>query len=404
LARRRSAHVLGMAATGSTRPAPPPIEALRRPACINRPPAPTLRPRARPLRVAMLAPPWIPIPPPKYGGIEVVVSHLVRGLVARGVEVTLLAAPGSRAPGAEVVALLDTPAPERIGDAFVEVDHVARAFALVDRAAAEGRPFDVVHDHCGCAAFAMADRLRTPLLHTLHGPFDEATSPFYAAHASKAWVVPISRWQLRHAPPGVRSVGVIPNPIDVEAWPLQARKGDHLLWMGRMTEYKGAHRAIAVAQRSGRPLVLAGPVQPGQEEYFARAVEPHVDGSTIRYVGEVGGADKQRLFAEAAALLMPIRWAEPFGMVMIEAMAVGTPVIAFREGAACEVIGDGGCGFLVDDEDEMVAAVGRLPEIDPAACRQHVKDAYDVAVVARAYEEAYRQVRAARAGTMQASW
>jgi glycosyltransferase involved in cell wall biosynthesis len=377
-----------MVAASTTSLAPRPLDA--RPSWTNDAPS-----RARALRVAMLAPPWIPIPPPKDGGIEAVVSHLVSGLVARGVDATLFAAPGSRAPGADVVALLDSPHPEQIGSAFVEIDHVARAFAFIDAAASDDHRFDVVHDHCGCAAFAMADRLATPLLHTLHGPFDEATSPFYAAHAHKAWVVAISRWQLRHAPAGVRSVGVIPNPIDVEAWPFEPRKRNHLLWMGRMTEYKGAHRAIAVAKRSGRTLVLAGPVQPGQEEYFEREVEPHIDGSAIRYVGEVGGPDKQRLFAEAAALLMPIRWPEPFGMVMIEAMATGTPVIAFREGAACEVISDGGCGFLVDDEDGMVEAVGRLPQIDPASCRQHVRDAYDVAVVAHVYEKAYRQVAAA---------
>ena len=348
------------------------------------------------------------MPPPKYGGIEAVVAELMHGLVARGHDVTLFAAPGSRAPGAEVVPLLDAPHPDDIGDAFIEVDHVARAFALVDRAAREGRPFDVVHDHCGCVAFAMADRLATPLLHTLHGPFTEMTSAFYGAHAGTAPVAALSRWQWRDAPPGLRCVGGIPNPIDVDAWPFEPRKQEHLLWIGRMTEYKGAHRAIAVARRCERPLVIAGPVQPGQEAYFEREVEPHVDGTSVRYVGEVGGVEKQRLFADAAALLMPIRWAEPFGMVMIEAMACGTPVIAFPEGAAGEIVTDGGCGFLVDDEDGMVAAVARLPEIDPAACREHVRRAYDVTVVARAYEEAYRRVIAAasrkdRAGELVAS-
>jgi glycosyltransferase involved in cell wall biosynthesis len=383
----------GMEAASSPRTVPAPIEALRRsPPRRARPSA--LPKRPRPLRVAMLAPPWIPVPPPGYGGIEAVVGELVHGLVDRGHDVTLFAAPGSHVPGADVVSLLDAPQPDVIGDAFIEVDHVARAFALVDAAAAEGRPFDVVHDHCGCVAFAMADRLATPLLHTLHGPFTEMTSAFYGAHVHKAWVAALSRWQLSQAPAGLRCVGTIPNPIAVEAWPFEAAKGEYLLWMGRMVEYKGAHRAIAAARRAGRPLVLAGPVQPGQEEYFARHVEPHVDGTAVRYVGEVGGADKRRLYAEAAALLMPIRWAEPFGMVMIEAMACGTPVIAFPEGAAREVLGDGGCGFLVDDEEEMAAAVARLGEIDPAACRAHVKRAYDVRVVARAYEEAYRRVGA----------
>jgi glycosyltransferase involved in cell wall biosynthesis len=348
----------------------------------------------------MLAPPWIPVPPPRYGGIEAVVAQLAGGLVERGHAVTLFAAPGSQAPGADVVALLDAPHPEAICDARIETDHVARAFAAIDRAARDGRAFDVVHDHCGCVAFAMADRLATPLVHTLHGPFDASASAFYAAHAANAPVVAISRWQRRQAPPGLRCLGPIPNPIDVAAWPFAARKREHLLWIGRMTEYKGAHRAIAVARRSGRPLVIAGPVQPGQEAYFEREVAPHVDGSAVRYVGEVGGPGKQRLFADAAALLMPIRWPEPFGMVMIEAMATGTPVVAFPEGAASEVVADGVSGFLVDDEAAMARAINRLPEIDPVACREHVARAYDVAVVARAYEDVYRRVAGAAGGTV----
>lgn len=341
----------------------------------------------------MLAPPWIPIPPPQYGGIEAVVSELVGGLVDRGHAVTLFAAPGSRAPGADVVPLLDAPQPQAIGDSRIEADHVARAFALVDQAARAGRPFDVLHDHCCAVALAMADRIATPVLHTLHGTFDGQAGTFYAEHGAKGWASAISHWQLREAPAALRCLDTpIPNPIDVGAWPFQARKAEHLLWVGRMVEYKGAHRAIAVARRCGRPLVLAGPVQPGQEEYFAREIEPHVDGSSIRYVGEIGGVEKQRMFAEAAALLMPIRWREPFGMVMIEAMVTGTPVIAFSEGAASEVVADGTTGFLVEDEDGMTAAIARLPEIDPAACREQVARAYDTAVVARAYEDAYRRL------------
>ena len=142
-----------------------------------------------------------------------------------------------------------------------------------------------------------------------------------------------------------------------------------------MNDDKGPQRAIAAARAAGMPLVLAGPVQPGQEEFFAREVEPHIDDDAVRYVGEVGEEGKRELYTGARALLMPIRWAEPFGMVMVEAMACGTPVIAFPEGSAPEVVIDGETGFLVEDEDAMARAVGRLDEIDRERCRASVRRA-----------------------------
>ena len=138
-----------------------------------------------------------------------------------------------------------------------------------------------------------------------------------------------------------------PNPIRVEDWPFRADKDDYLLWMGRMDPVKGAHLAIKAAQAAGTKLVLAGPVQPGQREYFRREIEPHIDGHAVVFLGEVGGVHRKELFARAKAFVMPIRWAEPFGMVMVEALACGTPVIAFPEGAASEIVIDGENGFHV---------------------------------------------------------
>ena len=344
-----------------------------------------------PLRVALLAPPWLPVPPPGYGGIEAVLEQLAAGLVRRGHEVTLLAAPGSHSPAA-VVTLLEAPQPRKIGQTLYEIDHVLRAFEVLEAGGAAGQRFDLVHDHSGFAAFALADRLPVPMLHTIHGPFTPDITAFYRRHASKAWVSGLSRAQLAAKPANLRSVGPIPNPIDVSTWPFEARKQRHLLWIGRMTEEKGAHRAIAVARAAGRPLVLAGPVQPGQEDFFRREIEPHIDGLRVSFVGEVGGRDKQRLFAGAAALLMPIRWPEPFGMVMIEAMACGTPVLAFPEGSAAEIVRHGVSGFLTRDEAAMAAAVSSLDELDPAACRAWVAEHFDTGAVAAAYETAYRTV------------
>jgi len=322
--------------------------------------------------------------------VESVVSALTEALVRRGHAVTLFCAPGS-VSSATVVTLLEEPHPDEIERSLYEVDHVARAFEEIDLAA-EHRRFDVVHDHCGFTALAMADRIDTPVVHTLHGQFTTSTAAFYVRHGHKAALVGISRAQLSSAPPGLDWVGAIPNPIDVRAWPLREHKDDYLLWIGRMTPEKGPHRAIAAARAAGVPLVLAGVIQPGQQAFFDREVAPHIDGDRVRFVGEVGGAVKRSVFARARGLLMPIRWNEPFGMVMVEAMACGTPVIAFPEGAARELVVEGKTGFLVDDERAMAAAVGRLPRIAARDCRGWVAEHCDADVVAAAYERTYRSV------------
>jgi glycosyltransferase involved in cell wall biosynthesis len=348
----------------------------------------------RPLRIAMLAPPWITIPAPGYGGIEAVVEQLCRHLTAAGHDVTLIAAPGSHVPGVEVLSVLARDHPDVIGEAMYEVDHAVSGVGLVEDAAAGGRPFDVVHDHSGFAALAIADRCATPMVHTFHGAFNDDVAAFYRRHGRKALLVSLSETQRRSAPADVAFAAVVPNPIDVEDWPLTLTKRDYLLWLGRVDEVKAPHRAIAAARLAGRPLVLAGPVQPGKEHYFAEAIEPHLDDDGVRYVGEVGGAVKRRWLAEAAGLLMPITWEEPFGMVMVEALACGTPVIACPRGAARDIVVDGVNGFHAEDDAAMAAAVARLGELDPRACRKSVSGRYDGSAVAAAYARVYVQAAA----------
>jgi glycosyltransferase involved in cell wall biosynthesis len=346
------------------------------------------------LRIAVLAPPWIPVPPRAYGGIEAVVDLLCEALVARGHDVTLFAAPGSRS-SARVITPLSAAHPDEIGSSLCESDHVAYVWNQIDLAAERGHPFDVVHDHSGFTAVAMAGRLAAPVVHTLHGPFGPDTVSFYQRHGHNARLVAISRSQAASAPAGVHVADVVPNPIVVDRWPLRSVKDDYLLWVGRMDAIKGPHRAIEAARLAGRRLVLAGPVQPGQEKFFRERVEPHIDRDTVRYVGEVGGNAKAELFANATALLFPVRWREPFGMVMVEALACGTPVIAFPEGAAGEIVIDGENGFLVCDETEMADAVKRVGSIDPLRCRASVADRYDVSVTVAGYEHVYRRAIAA---------
>jgi len=349
-------------------------------------------------RIAMLAPPWIPVPPPGYGGIESVISLLCEGLVRRGHDVTLFAAPGSRSSAA-VHEVLPACHPDGIERALYEVDHVAQVFAVVDEATHRGHPFEVIHDHCGFTTVAMADRVSVPVVHTLHGPFTEDISDFYLRHAGKTHLVAISRSQRASAPHDLVIDGTVPNPIDVDDWPFRARKSDYVLWVGRVTADKGPHRAIVSARAAGVRLLLAGPVQPGQEDFFAREVTPLIDDDLVRYLGEIGGRRKKELFADARALLMPIRWSEPFGMVMVEALACGTPVIAFPAGAATEIVQHGCNGYLVEDEAGMAAAVRRAGDLDPAMCRASAAHRFDVDTVAAAYERIYRRVLSQRAAT-----
>ncbi|WP_249012117.1 glycosyltransferase family 4 protein [Conexibacter sp. DBS9H8] len=349
-----------------------------------------------PLSIAMLAPPWIPVPSPGYGGVESVVSTLTDALVRRGHDVVLFAAPGSVST-ATVAPLLERAHPEEIERALYEADHVSQAFDRID-GAERARRFDVIHDHCGFTALAMANRIATPLLHTLHGPFTPETGPFYAEHGHKGTLVAISRAQLAGAPTGLVSSGPIPNPIDLQRWSSRERKGDYVLWIGRITPEKGPHRAIAAARAVDVPIILAGVIQPGQQAFFDAEIAPHIDGERVRFIGEVGGSAKQSLFAHARGLLMPIRWPEPFGMVIVEALASGTPVIAFPEGAAPELIHDGITGFLVPDERGMADAIGHLPRIRSGACRAWVAEHCDADVVAARYELAYRSCAPAQSG------
>jgi glycosyltransferase involved in cell wall biosynthesis len=343
-----------------------------------------------PLRIAMLAPPWISVPSSGYGGVESVVSTLTEALVRGGHDVTLFCAPGS-VSRATVVPVLRSPHPDEIERALFEADHVAQVFDQIDLAR-HTDPFDVIHDHCGFTALALANRMQTPLVHTLHGPFTADTAAFYSDHGHKGTLVGISQAQMASAPIGLQALDPIPNPIDLRAWPLQERKGDYLLWIGRIRSEKGPQRAIAAARAVDVPLVLAGVIQPGQQEFFDREIAPHIDGDRVRFVGEVGGSAKHALFANARGLLMPIRWDEPFGMVVVEALACGTPVIAFPEGAVPELIVEGKTGFLVKDERSMAAAIGQLSRIAARDCRAWVAEHCDGDVVAAAYESTYRSV------------
>jgi glycosyltransferase involved in cell wall biosynthesis len=335
------------------------------------------------MRVALFSPVWFPVPPDRYGGIEAIVQLLADGLVEAGVDVTLFASGDSKTK-AELVSEFDTAPSERIGQSYWELQHLLPFLQRSDA-------FDVVHDHSGLLGLTVLGLTPCPTLHTVHGPLAGDPGAVYRAvcrTVPDAGLVSLTRNQRRPCPelPWVANVH---NAIDVSRFTVERRPGDALLFLGRMSPDKGAHRAIRIAERLGRPLKIAAKCrEPGEIEYFDRFVAPHLN-DVIEYVGEVDHDEKCALLAEAHALLVPIEWEEPFGLVMIEGLASGTPVIALRRGSVPELLRDGTTAFVANDLSEMVAAVDRVSELDPTVLRREVEERFSVARMVQGYLDAY---------------
>ena len=282
-------------------------------------------------------------------------------------------------------------------EAWREVTYAARVLDTLHSAPA----FDVVHDHCGGAMLIGALQWAgAPVVHTVHGVLGEPEETCYADLDSRAALVAISYAQRRSA----ETVGwfaTVHNPIDVDGlWQANAAdKQPYLLCLARICPDKGQHLALEVARRAGRPLVLAGKVDAGPEgaEYYERWIAPAIDGSRVIHLHDVAGEQKGRLLANATALLAPLQWEEPFGLAMAEAMASGTPVVAFARGAAPEVVTPGVTGFLVNDVDGMVQALGEVDAIDPARCAAEARARFAPARAAAEYLAVYERVREAEA-------
>lgn len=315
------------------------------------------------MRVGLIAPPWLSVPPRAYGGTEGVIDGLARGLVAVGHDVELFTVGESTCP---VPRRWRYPTGrEPIGDALIESAHVLSAYE-------ELAHVDLVHDHTSIGPLlAHHRRLGQPVVATLHSPFTADVRRLSRTITPAIPLICISEDQ-RASAPDIPVARVIRHGIDADRFPLGQGRGGYLLFLGRMSPDKGAHRAVAVARAAGAALLLAAKMRiPAEHEYFREQVEPFL-GDGIEYVGEVDVAERLRLLQGARALLNPIQWHEPFGMVMIEALACGTPVIAEAVGAAPEIVEDGMTGFLCTDTDAMVRAVGRIDTIDRTACRRAV--------------------------------
>ncbi len=341
------------------------------------------------MRIALTADPELPVPPRLYGGIERIVDMLARGLEARGHEVTLLAHADSRTAGT----LIPWP-----GRASRELFDTARNAAVLAREVVRGR-FDLVHSFSRIAYLTPILPLPIPKLMTYQRDISPRTVRLgHALSRGTLSFSAISRGMMRD----VERIGrwaMIPNGVALATYPFSPRVSDDapLVFLGRIEEIKGPHLAIEIARRAGASLIIAGNVPEAHLAWFEAHVAPHVDGDRVRYVGPVNDVQKSQLLGRARALLMPILWEEPFGIVMAEAMACGTPVLGLDRGAVAEVVDDRVTGFVRRDIDGLVEAVSRIGEIDRAACRARVRSLYSDGAVVEAYLGLYRKLISGRA-------
>ena len=316
------------------------------------------------MRIGIIATPWAPVPPPLYGGIEQAIDGLARGIERAGHDVVLFTTGDSTCKVTRKW-VLKVSEGWRIGYTVPELRHVMAAYE-------ELTDFDVIHDHSVLGPVYAERFPDLPVVTTIHGPFNEELLDIYRRIANRVPIITISNAQ-RAVVPDLRVARVIHHGLDTSAFPMGDGSGDYCLFLGRMNADKGAQRAVDAARKAGVPLVMAGKCrEPWEHQFFDKEIAPHLS-DQVRYAGEVPHEQKVELLASARCLLFPIRWNEPFGLVMLEAMACGTPVLAFREGAAPEVVDDGVTGFLCGDENDMAENIGRVATLNRADCRAAVE-------------------------------
>jgi len=338
------------------------------------------------MQIALIAPPWFPVPPPKYGGTEAVVSLLAEGLVERGVDVTLFAS-GDSQTSARLESVHATARSVEIGQMATELEHVLDCLARAD-------DFDLIHDHSGLLALTLASSVRTPFVHTAHGPMLGHSGVLYAS-ASRfnpdASLISLTYAQ-RKAAPHLPWIANCQNAIDIDRFPFRDGHDGYFAFLGRMSPEKGARDAARIARAAGVELKIAAKCrEPAERQYFDEHVKPYLGGG-IEYVGELDHAEKGVLLRDARALLAPIDWEEPFGLVFAEAAACGTPVVATRRGSVPEVVVDGVTGIVRATPEELVTALPLVDSLDRIAIRLHAERQFAPARMVSDYLDAYTLV------------
>jgi glycosyltransferase involved in cell wall biosynthesis len=337
------------------------------------------------MKIAQVAPLWERVPPANYGGIELVVSHLTNELVRRGHEVTLFASGDS-----QTLANLAAVHPRGL-----RLDNTVQEYAVYEmlelsQVYQQAENFDLIHSHVGISALALASLVCTPTLHTLHGSFTKDNRKVFSYHQKQPYVSISNAQRQIH----LNYIKTVYNGIELADYPFiaQPQTPSYLAFLGRLSPEKGPQYAIAIAQKTGWQLKMAGKVDVVDTKFFEKEVFPHIDGQQIQYLGEINHTQKAQLLGNAAITLFPITWQEPFGLVMIESMATGTPVIAMNLGSVPEVIEQGKTGFICETYDEMAQMIPATLELNRHECRKYVENKFSVNEMVNKYQAVYEQV------------
>lgn len=343
----------------------------------------------KPLRIAQLSTPWERVPPYKYGGTELIVSLLTEELVRRGHKVTLFATGDSKTR-----ARLRSVYPKALYRAGIPWTNSTWPMLHVAECMERSAEFDIIHNHFNYFGLMMGAYVKTPMVTTYHGDFEtaeqDASKRAILEHCKRSAFVSISNDQRTHAKTKLRYLATVYNAIAIDRFPFSAQEGTYLVWLGRIVQKKGVIEAIQAAKKFGMKLLIAAKIDVVDRAFYEHDVKPLLAKGKAEYVGELGHAEKTRLLKGAYALLNPIQWNEPFGLVMVESQACGTPVVGYKRGAAAELIVHGKTGFLTNSINGLVQHLKRVPEISRVACRKNVEKKFTVQHMVDGYEAAYR--------------
>lgn len=344
----------------------------------------------RKLKIAQIAPVFESIPPQKYGGIERIVYDLTEELVKRGHDVTLFATADSKTSG-RLVSI--TPKPIRFqknvdpyGPNAITALNYGLAYQMQDQ-------FDIIHDHLGSLSLPTANLSKTPVLMTMHGVFTPEVQELFSV-ITRPYIATISDRQRQMGPKKMNHIGTVYNGLDMDHYPFSNSNNGYLLFVGRITREKGVHHAVKAAEALNLPLIIAAKLEPkfqADVDYFNRYIKPKLSGK-IKWVGEVSETARNKLMSKALAVLHPVTWPEPFGLTLIEAMACGCPVIAFRLGSIPEIIVNGRTGFVVSDVKGMINAIKNVKKINRAGCRTHALEKFSARAMTTNYENVYNKI------------
>lgn len=341
------------------------------------------------MRIALLSPLWKKVPPEKYGGSELVVANLAKGLTELGHEVTTFACGGSEVSG-KLIPVIPKPMYDLVGgfdwNGIKQYEFLS-FFELSNRV----KDFDIVHNHMGFHPISFAPLLSIPMVTTLHSSLPP-DFPYLADSFKEYPFVSISNSQ-RNLAPKLNYVGTVHHGIDVKNFNTRLDgKGSGFVFLGTLSHNKGIDIAVKAAHQLGVKLTIAGETREEDKNFLEKEVFPYVDGEQIKFIGEVGHEEKNRLFSEADGVLFPSRWNEAFGLVIIEALACGTPVVALNNGAVSEILKDGETGFIVEEEASFAEAMKEINKISRKTCRKEAEKRFDISVMAKNYENLFNSL------------